>query len=122
MSYSADLRKRVVSYVEAGGSKSEAARRFDVSRRTVYNWLALVELSPKPRARHARKFDIHALRRHVKEYPDAILSERAQQFGVSISTIWYHLNQMKFSRRNHQRIKKEIAVTETSLAVNTAID
>ena len=122
MSYSADLRNRVVSYVKAGGSKIEAARRFDISRRTVYNWLASVNLPPKPRAPHARKFDLGALRRHVQEYPDAILSERAQQFGVSISTIWYHLNQMNLCRRNHQHINKRITATETSLAVNTVTD
>ena len=46
MSYSVDLRKRVVSYVESGGSKSEAARRFEVSRKTVYNWLALDDWHP----------------------------------------------------------------------------
>ena len=47
MSYSVDLRKRVVNYIESGGSKSEAARRFEVSRKTVYNWLALDDLAPK---------------------------------------------------------------------------
>lgn len=116
MSFSADFRKRVVSYVEAGGSKSEAARRFDVSRRTVYNWLASVNLSPKPRARHARKFDINALRRHVKEYPEAILSERAQLFGVATSTIWYHLKQM------NQLEKTATVSPEACPAVNTATD
>ncbi len=73
MSYSVDLRKRVVSYVESGGSKSEAARRFEVSRKTVYNWLALDDLAPKPHPKHTRKVDKQVLKRHVQEYPDAIL-------------------------------------------------
>jgi len=31
-----DLRERVVKFLQAGGSKVEAARRFAVGRRTVY--------------------------------------------------------------------------------------
>ena len=94
MSYSVDLRKRVVSFVESGGSKSEAARRFEVSRKTVYNWLALEDLTPKPHPKHTRKVDKHVLKRHVQAYPDAMLSERAQLFGVSSSAICYHLKSL----------------------------
>ena len=107
MSYSVDLRKRVVSCVESGGSKAEAARRFEVSRKTVYSWLALDDLSPKPHPKHTRKVDKHALKRHVQEYPDATLSERAQVFGVAPNTIWYHLKQMKFSRKKNFKVPRK---------------
>ena len=39
MSYSSDLRKRVLDFVNNGGSKAEAERTFSVSRRTLYNGL-----------------------------------------------------------------------------------
>ena len=39
MAYSTDLRKRVLDFVNTGGSKAEAERTFGVSRRTIYNWL-----------------------------------------------------------------------------------
>ena len=39
MSYSSDLRKRVLDFVIAGGSKAEASRTYDVSRTCIYNWL-----------------------------------------------------------------------------------
>ena len=39
MSYSSDLRKRVLNFIEAGGSKVEAAKRFGVARTTIYQWL-----------------------------------------------------------------------------------
>ena len=39
MAYSTDLRKRVLDFVNTGGSKAEAERTFCVSRRTIYNWL-----------------------------------------------------------------------------------
>ena len=38
--YALDLRERVVKFLQAGGSKAEAARRFDLGRRTVYRYLA----------------------------------------------------------------------------------
>ena len=41
--YALDLRERIVSFVKAGGSKVEAARRFQAVRKTVYNYLTLVQ-------------------------------------------------------------------------------
>lgn len=37
MTYSVDLRQRVVAFVKAGGAKVEAARRFSVSEGSVHN-------------------------------------------------------------------------------------
>lgn len=119
MSYSVDLRKRVINYVKSGGSKSEAARRFEVSRKTVYNWLALDDLAPKPHPKHTRKINKHVLKRHVQAYPDAMLSERAQLFGVSSSAICYHLKQMKFSRKKTQNTKKAALSREERFCANT---
>jgi putative transposase len=39
MSYSIDLRERVLAFIEEGGSKIEASRLFKVSCRTVFMWL-----------------------------------------------------------------------------------
>ncbi len=39
MRYSSDLRKRVLTFIETGGSKPEASGRFDVSRPTIDKWL-----------------------------------------------------------------------------------
>ena len=46
MSYSKDLRTRVIDYIENGGSILSAARIYKVGRSTVYRWLARVELKP----------------------------------------------------------------------------
>ena len=35
MRYSTDLRKRVVDFIKAGGSKAEASRRFSITRATI---------------------------------------------------------------------------------------
>jgi|GEM_PF-3065777 len=58
--YGLDLRKRIVSFVTAGGGKVEAAKRFGVARKTVYNYLALVQagaLAPKESWGTWKKFD-----------------------------------------------------------------
>ena len=99
MTYSIDLRERVVDFVQAGGSKSEACRRFSVCRQTVYNWLLRDDLSPKPHGRRQRKLDWDALRQHVEQYPDLLLRERASHFGVHISSIAYALRQMRVTHK-----------------------
>lgn len=88
MTCSIDLRERVSSYVEAGGSKAEAARRYNVSRQTVYNWLGRDSLAPKAHGPRKRKLDKEALVLHVKEHPDALLRERAAHFGVHVNAVW----------------------------------
>ena len=39
MSYSIDLRERIIKFVEEGHSKTEAAKVFGISRFTLLNWL-----------------------------------------------------------------------------------
>lgn len=100
MTYSLDIRKRAVSYVNQGGSKAEAARLFGVGRQTLYNWLGAEDLRPKEHGLRRRKLDKEALRAHVRDYPDALLRERAERFGVHINAIWVALSQMKIVKKN----------------------
>ena len=41
--YGLDLRERVVQFIQQGGGKVEAARRFAVGRNTVYRYLAAAQ-------------------------------------------------------------------------------
>ncbi len=72
MAYSLDLCKRVLDFVETGGKKSEASRRFSVSRSTLYRWLAdETPLTPqKTGPKKMRVIDEEALRKHVADFPD----------------------------------------------------
>ena len=99
MTYSIDLRKRVVEFVQEGGSKAEASRRYKVSLWCVNDWCKRQDLTPKPQKRRQRKLDWEALSRHIEEYPDALLRERAQYFEVHINAIWYATRQMKLTRK-----------------------
>ena len=64
---STDLRKRVTDFVRSGGSKAEAARRFQVSRGSVHNRTSAEDgLSyKKPGPEGPRSLDPEALRCHV---------------------------------------------------------
>ncbi|MEO0011896.1 MAG: hypothetical protein RLZZ535_285 [Cyanobacteriota bacterium] len=105
MTYSVDLRKRVVKFVQNGGSKAEASRRYQVSIWCVNDWCRREDLAPKPQLGRKRKLDWSALDRHIQEYPDALLRERAQHFGVHNNAIWYAKNQMKLTRKKNFKIQ-----------------
>ena len=74
--YGLDLRERIVRFVHAGGSKVEAAKRFRVARKTVYNYLTLVKagaLAPKESWGSWKKFDPAKVRAYMAKHPDATL-------------------------------------------------
>jgi transposase len=100
MSYSVDLRERVVGYVRGGGSLTQAARLFQISRVTLYRWLSAPDLHPKPANERRRKLDKVALAAHVRAFPDALLRERAAHFGVTINSIWVALKKLKITKKN----------------------
>lgn len=102
MSYSVDLRERVVGYVRGGGSPTEAARLFQVSRMTIHRWVGAPDLHPKPAKERKRKLVMAALAAHVRDFPDALLRERAAHFGVRINAIWVALKKLKITKKNDQ--------------------
>jgi len=109
MSHSIDLRKRVVDYVEGGGSKAEAARRFSVSLWCVNDWMTrkgnLKPRRPGPKSGH--KLDWEALREAVAARPDAMLKEHAARFGTGTTTIWHALRRMGLSRKKNRSLQTE---------------
>jgi transposase len=100
MTYGIDYRRRVLSFVSEGGSKLEAARLFKVHPDTIYEWLRRGEdLSPRPAKTRQRKLDKAALRRDVKEHPDALLKERAAKYGVHESSMSRALRKLKIVKK-----------------------
>lgn len=100
MTYGVDYRRRVISFVNEGGSKREAARLFKVHPDTIYEWLKRGEdLSPRPAMTRKRKLDKAALRRDVKERPDALLKERAAKYGVHESSMSRALRKLKIVKK-----------------------
>ena len=99
MRCSLDLRCRVVAFVQRGGSKAEAARRFQVGVASVYRWLKPDGLKHRHTPRRPHKLDWEALRRHVAQFPDWTQQERARHFSVSRYGIWHALRRMQLTRK-----------------------
>lgn len=106
MTYSTDLRKCVLDFIQTGGRKAEAARRFSVNRSTIYRWLAAEDpfLTEKPGPKNMRVLDEAALKKHVADFPDLTQNERASHFGVSESSIAYGLRKLGITRKKNTRI------------------
>ncbi len=100
MAYGTDYRRRVMAFVKEGGSKRDAARLFKVNPDTIYEWLKRGEdLSARPAKTRQRKIDKEALKRHVRECPDALLRERAVVFKVDPSAVFYALKSLKIVKK-----------------------
>ena len=103
MTYSIDLRKKVVAHVRNGGSQAEAGRRFGVSLWCVRNWLVREDLQPHQRGvSRRRKLDKAALRAHVRAYPEALVRERAVHFGVCYNAVWKALKALKITPKKRR--------------------
>lgn len=106
MSYSSDLRKRVIKYVQEGGKKTDAARIYGVSRWCIYDWLGrgdnLNSSPPGPTTSH--KFNREDLLNFIKSNPDATLKEMSSQMGVGITAISNALKKMNISRKKNVEI------------------
>ena len=107
MTYSIDLRRRVVGFVNGGGSKAEASRRFEVSLWCVNDWSKRKDLTPKVHGERNRKIDKEALRRHVQLYPDALLKERAGLFGVHTSAVWSIMCKLNLTHKKSDALQRE---------------
>jgi transposase len=94
--YSVDLRKRIVSSVEGGMPKAQAARTFCVSLSSVKRYVGKARgresLVPKKRPGSAAKLDDSAMRlleEDLKERPFVSLQERCEYIeamtGISVS-------------------------------------
>lgn len=106
MSYSEDLRERVIGFVRNGGGKTEAARLFSVSRAIVYIWLGMESQKPlKTGPKGPHKLDLERLKQLVAERPDAYLDELAVELNVSDFAVAYGLKRLKISRKKNHAIR-----------------
>ena len=101
ISYSIDLRERVVSYVESGGSRISASRVFAVGERTVRRWIALKKetKSVVPRSHgggYPAKIDTSVLKEYVDSHPDKTLEDIVKEFSVSHVAIWKALRKIGY--------------------------
>ena len=111
MAYSTDGRKRVLDFINNGGSKAAAERTFRVSRRTIYNWLEAEDpfACEKPGPKGPRDIDYDALQQHVADFPDSTLAERAKHFGVSTNGIFYAFSKLNITRKKDNDLQRTVS-------------
>lgn len=112
MSYSLDLRDRVVSYVESGGSRVSAAKLFKVGERTVRRWLCLKKetgkVSPRPHGGgYPPKIDLSELQKSVDSNPNQTLSELKEKFSVSGASLWHALKKLRYTYKKNSSVPRK---------------
>jgi putative transposase len=109
MAYSSDLRKRVLSFVDDGNSKEEAAERYDVSVSTVYLWCRTPKKTKasKPGPKGCWKLDLERLQALVTERPTAYQAELASPLGVCQYTVCCGLRKLNLTRKKNGYVFRE---------------
>jgi transposase len=106
MAYSSDLRKKVLAFIAKGDSKNKVAKRFSISRTTLYTWLKQPNplMAKKTGPKGMRCLDLEALKAHVIAEPDLYHDERAKYFNVSKTSIGKGLKRLGFTRKKNDTL------------------
>lgn len=105
-SYSIDLRARVMQDIGKGMSAEDAAAKYSITARTIYDWkrLLLQTGDLKPRAGHVgrkRKLDAYhdAIQRAVAEDSSTTLEELHSKLNLpgTVTTLWNALKRWGLS-------------------------
>ena len=106
MSYSKDLRERVLAYNASGHTIKETSEVFKVGTTTIKAWKKLLSesgsLEKKELERKPRKFESEKLRAYIAENPEAPLAEIAKEFGGSSSGAFDALEREKITLKKQQ--------------------
>jgi transposase len=109
MPYSLDLRKRVVDAIHNGMQKKKASRLYNVSRQTIYDWLALEKreghLNPQVGFQKGHSHgikDLEAFREYVDLHPDYTQEEMAKNYNVGSSTIGRAMKKIGYSSKKKE--------------------
>ena len=108
MTYSLDLRKRVITYIEEGKSKASASRKFNISPDTIHRWwINREDISPKrKRVSKSHKLDRNHLVRLIEANPDMMLKELSSELNMSIHAVWHTLKVLGYSRKKNGTLQR----------------
>ncbi|MDA0780692.1 MAG: IS630 transposase-related protein [Rickettsiales bacterium] len=96
MSYSLDLRQKVVLYVNSGYSQVSAAKVFGLGESTVRRWISrnkeTGDVRPLPHGGgFSSKINAADFKQYVADNPDKTLHEMGEFFGISHEGVAYNL-------------------------------
>lgn len=110
MRTSKDLRIRVLRFIEGGGSKAEAARRYEVGEASVYRWVRNGKdwrpAKPGRPVGQGDKLDRDALKAALAAQPDLMLKELAAMFKVSITAVHHACKTLGLVRKKNHDLSR----------------
>lgn len=122
-SYSEDLRKKVIGYIEEGNSYEKASKLFKISVSAIGRWYRKYKKEgnyvAKKRGGSKRKIDLELLQHYVNTNENMTLKAASKIFKVSIFTISHWLKRLGYSykkktsptwkqaKKNEKDIKKK---------------
>lgn len=99
--YSEDLRKRVIEYLDQNNDYKATSALFKVSVSAIGRWYRKYKkdghYAAKKRGGSQRRIDLERLEDYVKSNPDMMLKDAAEEFKVSIFTISHWLKKLGYS-------------------------
>lgn len=106
MTYSYDLRIKALDFIEKGGSKVKASQIFGVTVQTLINWAKrkrLGNLTPNlTREKKPQKLETEKLKAYIEKNPDRYLREIAEEFGVTITAVFYACKRHKITLKKRR--------------------
>lgn len=100
-SYSQDLRRKVIEYVNRGNSCHSASKRFEVASNTVRNWYKRYKSEgnylPLKVGGKKGRINEEEVAAYVNKKPNFILSEMGKHFGMSAAGALYWLRKLGYS-------------------------
>ena len=100
MSYSLDLRKKALEYLDTVGNRQKVVEAFNISLQVLERWIRRRGencLPAKQRKSSPSKINDQQLRLFVREHPDAYLREIAEKFGITLQAGFYACKRLKIS-------------------------
>ena len=106
MSYSIDLRKKVMEYLESGYSQREAQEVYQIGLSAINRWhqryVKTGKLEDKKPCRSHKKLDPVKLEDYVRKHPDAYLKEIGEAFGCSETSVRRAFRRLGITRKKRR--------------------
>jgi len=104
MAYDTEFKKRAIEYHLEGNTTRQTAKTFAISTNTLNIWIHQYRNNEGEFSRKIRIYDDHkiseeALLAYLEVTPDPYLSELAEHFGCSVSTVWRNLKRLGITRK-----------------------
>lgn len=110
MTYSLDLRKKALEYLDKVGNRKQVVEAFSITLRTLERWIRRRKdncLAPKKRRSAPSKIDDQKLYSFIQKNPDAYLREIGEEFGVTLQAVFYACKRLKLPLKKRKPITKK---------------